>query len=330
MTAVEKYSLAMGTDVVCRILNIDPSIMLQKAGLSHLATGRRELRVTAQQYFAAWNTVDELAERSDYLVDLGIKMARGPVIPVFFALACAPNLEIGIRRLAHYKMLLGPTCVKSYWKSNNLCIEFASIDTSQDMPSSLAALHLVVLVEQARTATGSNIHPISATLKSNEQERHQLAGFLGVLPDYGEIANVSFEKRDTAKPFISENPALWETFEQDLQRQLMNQRDQLSMKARVRSVLVNLLTSGRANVDDVCFELGISRSTLQRRLRDEKTSFREVLDETRQELAIRYLNNSTLRVDEIGAMLGYRDANSFSRSFRRWTGVSPGEFRTPL
>jgi AraC-like DNA-binding protein len=73
--------------------------------------------------------------------------------------------------------------------------------------------------------------------------------------------------------------------------------------------------------------LGISRSTLQRRLREEGTSYQEVLDATRRDLAIRYLTKTTLRADEIANVLAYRDANSFSRSFRRWTGLSPLAFR---
>ncbi|MGK8236159.1 helix-turn-helix domain-containing protein [Roseovarius sp. MS2] len=71
----------------------------------------------------------------------------------------------------------------------------------------------------------------------------------------------------------------------------------------------------------------ISRSTLQRRLREEGTSYQAVLDVMRRDMAIRYLTKTTLRADEIASVLAYRDANSFSRSFRRWTGLSPLAFR---
>ncbi|MEO0327831.1 MAG: helix-turn-helix domain-containing protein [Pseudomonadota bacterium] len=330
MTKFQKYSFAMGTDVVCRILQIDPDVMLQEAGLSHLVSSRNELRITAQEYFAGWNTVDKLTGGADYLVDLGIMIARGPVIPVFFAFACAPNLETGVLRLSHYKTLLGPTVLRSYWKADELCIEINSNDPSLAVPDTLAALHFVVLVEQFRIAIGDQASPISATLKATEAERRKLESYLGIMPEFGEVASLSFEKSDAAQPFISENPVLWESFEIDLQQQLSNERRKLPIKAHVRSVLISLMAPGRANMDDVCFEMNYSRSTLQRRLRDDGSSFRELLDETRHELAIRYLTNSELRVDEIGAMLGYRDANSFSRSFRKWKNQSPSDFRSSL
>lgn len=50
-------------------------------------------------------------------------------------------------------------------------------------------------------------------------------------------------------------------------------------------------------------------------------------DATRRDMATRYLSKTTLRADEIASVLAYRDANSFSRSFRRWTGLSPSAFR---
>lgn len=63
------------------------------------------------------------------------------------------------------------------------------------------------------------------------------------------------------------------------------------------------------------------------RLREEGTSYQEVLDATRRDLAIRYLTQTTLRADEIANVLAYLDANSVLRGFRRWTGLSPLAFR---
>ena len=80
---------------------------------------------------------------------------------------------------------------------------------------------------------------------------------------------------------------------------------------------------GRTGAEDVAAALGTSRSTLQRRLRKEGTTYQVELDAARHGLAIRYLTKTTLGVDEIAGVLAYRDPNSFSRSFRRWTGRSP-------
>lgn len=79
----------------------------------------------------------------------------------------------------------------------------------------------------------------------------------------------------------------------------------------------------REIAEDVADSLGISRNTLQRRLRDEGTTYQAELDAMRLEIGIRYLTKTNMNVDEIASVLAYRDANSFSRSFRRWTGTTP-------
>lgn len=101
------------------------------------------------------------------------------------------------------------------------------------------------------------------------------------------------------------------------------------MSAKVSSALLTQLPLGKADVVTVCQELSVSRSTLQRRLRDEDTTFQQILDTTRKDLALRYLTKSSLANEEISFLLAYSDPNSFFRSFRRWTGLSPSEVREP-
>ncbi|MEM9303004.1 MAG: helix-turn-helix transcriptional regulator, partial [Pseudomonadota bacterium] len=167
--------------------------------------------------------------------------------------------------------------------------------------------------------------PSAATLPAPEGERRTIAEHLGTMPVHGHVASLTYSMEDAERRFISENPGLWQDFQQDLRQQLAAQ--ELSIVARVKAALINLFPAGRANAEDVCFELAVSRSTLQRALRAEGTHFQAILDDTRQELAMRYLRKSVLTVREIALLVGYRDPNSFTRSFKRWTGRTPGSFR---
>jgi AraC-like DNA-binding protein len=93
---------------------------------------------------------------------------------------------------------------------------------------------------------------------------------------------------------------------------------------------LDLFTSGRSGAEEVCRHIGVSCSTMQRRLREEGLSFQDVLDDTRKDLAIRYLSKSALSNSEVAYMLAYQDQGSFFRSFRRWTGTTPEKFRRSL
>ena len=77
----------------------------------------------------------------------------------------------------------------------------------------------------------------------------------------------------------------------------------------------------------VAGDLGLSPRTLRRRLRDENTSFRKLVDELRAEMAIRYIRETDLSYDEIAATLGFSEPAAFRHAFRRWTKAAPSRFR---
>ena len=80
-------------------------------------------------------------------------------------------------------------------------------------------------------------------------------------------------------------------------------------------------------VEDVAPRLGMSARTLRRRLSDERTSFREVVDRQRRQLALRYLEDPGISTALVAARLGFADPKSFTKAFRRWTGMSPRDYR---
>jgi AraC-like DNA-binding protein len=70
-----------------------------------------------------------------------------------------------------------------------------------------------------------------------------------------------------------------------------------------------------------------STSTLQRQLNAEGTSYRDILETTRRDLAEKYLREGDYKQAEIAYMVGFSDQSNFARAFKRWTGVSPGQYR---
>jgi AraC-like DNA-binding protein len=100
----------------------------------------------------------------------------------------------------------------------------------------------------------------------------------------------------------------------------------LGLAGKVRQLLLtNLLRP--LSFSDVATNLNMSVRTLRRRLHDEKTSFRNLADELRMEMAIRYLRETDLTVGHISESLGFSDVASFRQAFRRWTKAAPLKFR---
>ena len=95
----------------------------------------------------------------------------------------------------------------------------------------------------------------------------------------------------------------------------------------VRQALLQMLPSGKVDQESIAARLHRSRSTLQRQLGAEGTSYRDVLESTRQALAEKYLADEDYTQAQVAFMVGFSDQSNFARAFKRWTGVSPGEYQ---
>ncbi len=96
---------------------------------------------------------------------------------------------------------------------------------------------------------------------------------------------------------------------------------------QVRRVLCNLLLRGEASMDDVAQIFAVHRRTMNRRLRENGATFRQLLDEVRRQRARQLLRDSDLPILTIAETLGYTDAPAFTRAFRRWSGTTPTDWR---
>ena len=105
----------------------------------------------------------------------------------------------------------------------------------------------------------------------------------------------------------------------------LNSGDNIAEQLKGR--LADLLARGEANADAACRALKLSRRTLQRRLKAEKTSFQKVLREVRADLAVRYLSDERLKSLEVAMLLGYNNISSFTTAFKSWYDMPPAEYR---
>ena len=101
--------------------------------------------------------------------------------------------------------------------------------------------------------------------------------------------------------------------------------ERFNIVARVREVLTQRLRDREPSQEEVAEILNVSARTLQRKLGDSGTTFKEILDETRHALALAYLS-APHSVSETTYLLGFSCTSSFTRAFRRWTGLSPSDW----
>lgn len=123
-------------------------------------------------------------------------------------------------------------------------------------------------------------------------------------------------------------PAMLKEFEQISQELVDRLYTADTWGKRVARILSQLLINGgKVNLEKVASETSISRRNLQSRLHEENISYREILEELRKELALRYLTRSDVSIYEIAFLLGYSEQNTFTRAFKRWTELHPAQYQ---
>jgi AraC-like DNA-binding protein len=130
-------------------------------------------------------------------------------------------------------------------------------------------------------------------------------------------------------PCLTADAGTFRTALRDCENQLRQLDSGGALSQQVSNCLLNSVNSlnGYPSLDDVAFRLAMSRRTLIRKLKTEGTSYQELLDGVRQELAAWYLLETTVAVEQIAERLGYQDTSNFSRTFRRWFGMTPQTMR---
>lgn len=99
---------------------------------------------------------------------------------------------------------------------------------------------------------------------------------------------------------------------------------------RVRAIVNSELSSRALNKDRVAERLHISTRGLQLKLAARDTSFQEILDHTRRTQALALMSRSSVSVTEAAFSLGFSEVSNFTRAFKRWTGLSPSQYRQSL
>ncbi|MCY1259983.1 putative HTH-type transcriptional regulator [compost metagenome] len=122
-------------------------------------------------------------------------------------------------------------------------------------------------------------------------------------------------------------PSTWNQLLEICERELEQLTRTRSLSERVTRLLGPMLNGREPDLEEVAARLKMPTWTLRRKLAEEGTQFRTLLNDTRRDLAMIYIRDTDLAFGEIAYLLGFAAAEAFQRAFKRWSGHTPGEFR---
>ncbi len=186
------------------------------------------------------------------------------------------------------------------------------------------------VVKMCRVSWGKDLAPMEVRIQRSPPPLHCVEAFTRYFKASVEFAadenSLLFRKSDLEKALPTGNVQVARACDRIVDEYLAGlEGAQITVKARAK--LVERLPSGEFSEKGIADALNVSVRGLQRKLKDEGTTFKQLVDNTRRDLALQYVKDSTVSINEMAYLLGYSEHANFSRAFKRWTGVAPSAAR---
>jgi AraC-like DNA-binding protein len=308
---------------------IAPSAVLKLARLPATLHLSDRAVVTTDQYFSLWRALEEITGTSE----LGIQMvAATPASahpPSSLAAFHARDFRDGLERLSRFKRLCTPERIQVEIKGADAIITVDWPHATTPEPLTCTDITFATVLELGRRGTGRPLIARAVRYAQADVPTPPRKDFYGAEVWTGmDRSALVLDRADLDRVFPGHNPELLAILTPSLAASLDELDAGSSILDQVKAVLGPMLASGRPELAGVASELGLSARTLQRRITEAGTSFRDLVADARRDLSHRLLADPSTDIDETAYLLGFQDVTSFYRAFRDWEGVPPGEWRS--
>lgn len=303
----------------------DAQPLLQQAGLDPLLLQQPNARYPSAATAQLWRHA--VALTGDPAIGLAVARHVSPTTfhALGFSVIASATLHEAFERVLRYFRIVTDAGELQFEKKADeyqLTLQPAAAPPAP-APEAVDAL-MLVLVRLCRALQSRTLSPLRVTLcrPAPADVKSFEAAFRAPL-QFGAAQNtLCFARAAFEQPLPGANPELVRHNDQIVVRYLA-EYDRGNLTSRVRGVLGPMLRDGEPGQERIASALNVSLRSLQRRLAQEGTSYKDILNETRRELALAYMAEARHSVSEIAFLLGFADTSSFSRAFRRWTGRAP-------
>jgi AraC-like DNA-binding protein len=246
-------------------------------------------------------------------------------------LSCS-TLRTGVQRLARYLRIVDDRArIETEEVRGGLKVRYWA-GRGDPAANPLAAvtidITMSILLDMCRLNAGAALRPLAASLRHGPPPEPLVYDrFFGCRVRFAARENtVVFARADVDRPLPTSNRLLAATFDRMLAEQLAR-LDRTDIVAGCQAAVLEGLSDGVPTQNEAAARLHVSPRTLQRKLAEAGVGFQQLLDQTRRDLALRYVEDPQRSLTDITFALGFAGPSSFTRAFRRWAGTSPSAYR---
>jgi AraC-like DNA-binding protein len=310
---------------------LDHSGILAAAGLRREVVDDPGRRLTLEQVEAVWRTACRLFQDSCLALHAAENVQFGSYGIVDFICQAAPTVSEAIQRLCSYYPLINNCTILAAEKGERECALYLGSHVGKLSPPMIDFV-LATIVLGTRRCWRMDWIPGRVEFpypKPGDIEEYKRI-FRCTLVFDRPTARLVIPRVLWESPLPTSDPALLKVLEEQAATLLALHPPPRDIEAGVRALLGSKLRDGELSLQSVAGELGYSPRNLQRHLKAIGRSFSQVLDELRAQTARYYLRDPEIPIGEIAGKVGYVEASSFTRAFKRWIGSTPREYRNNI
>jgi AraC-like DNA-binding protein len=321
-------SIATFTEAIARILEkyqVDSGDLFEQVGLSREPFRDPDARVKMSDMIRIWEEAERRTKNPCIGFEVGMGLRATNFHAVGYAWLSSATIREALNRMVRYQKLLSTAADMTFEVDDK---GGAFVLDGHAMAPLAVDTALCAIVQLCRDVSYEEFSPYSVSMVRDEPPcARQVATFFNCPVEYGAERNVlHFTTESLDERLPRNNPALVQASE-EVAQQYIARMDNNDVVSKARVLLIGQLPDGEPSRKALAESLHMSERTLARRLADSDYTFTSLVDEIREHLARDYLRQSRFSVTDVAFLLGFSDQSNFARAFKRWTGLSPSEFR---
>lgn len=311
---------------------VEPAPVFERFGLYEVDLQNSNKHCHAYIEIALWHHAQNIIKEPC----LGLSAGRDTWHPsqmgaLGYAWLASSTLEKAFYRLSRFHHLI--TNAYEVEISNTDTLYTVSFRYSKHNPAFQARSESIIatLLSMCRMNFGNALQVRAVSFVHPEPEQmHKYLEVFSCQPVFGvPFDSISFASKDVLKTLPSTNHIFAQMMDQSIIREL-SKLEKNNIVTQVKSVIIEQLSCGRVSEAEVASQLNMSKRKLQLKLSEQDVHFKNLLDDIRSTMAKVYLDEKSHCLNEIAFLLGFSEVSSFSRAFKRWVGVSPGNYQKRL
>jgi len=335
----EQYSALSGLIIpfsrAMEACNIDSTQALKTCGIDSHTLQDQEARISSQKFNVLVDYCNQQLESNDFSIQVAKQFQPSMFHVLGYAMMSSSSLKDALGRIVKYKQVLSNSSELSLIEDGTDLIFNMTLFSRPDSDEKVLSRCVVetwlgTIVQFARELVDQTLELKKVVLCYPKPDHDT-----GYLNDYFQCdvefnANTSmlvFDLQQANIPLLSGNPQVNQIHEK-LLAELLSRVNKDDLTNMVITLICDVLPLGAPSQTDIANQLNMSLRNLQRKLHDNGTNYKDILDNIRKKLTLGYISQKHLSISEISYLVGFSDTSNFNRAFRRWTNQAPGKYRT--